>query len=80
VHGPAGLDLTVTDDGPGMPPDFLGKAFERFSRPDAGRATSAGGSGLGLALVHAIVVSAGGTVKLRNGAPGFTVEVRLPEM
>ena len=80
VHGPAGLDLTVTDDGPGMPPEFLGKAFERFSRPDAGRATSAGGSGLGLALVHAIVVTAGGTVKLRNGEPGFTVEVRLPEM
>ena len=80
VHGTDGLELTVTDDGPGMPPEFLGKAFERFSRPDAGRSTSAGGSGLGLALVHAIVVSAGGTVELHNGRPGFTVEVRLPEM
>ncbi len=80
VHGPAGLDLTVTDDGPGMPPEFLGKAFERFSRPDAGRSTSAGGSGLGLALVQAIAISAGGTVELRNRTPGFAVEVRLPKM
>jgi two-component system OmpR family sensor kinase len=79
-HGADGLDLTVADDGPGMPPEFLGKAFERFSRPDAGRSTSAGGSGLGLALVHAIVVSAGGAVELRNRTPGFTVEVRLPQM
>jgi signal transduction histidine kinase len=79
-HGAAGLDLTVTDDGPGMPPEFLAQAFERFSRPDAGRSTSSGGSGLGLALVQAIVVSAGGTVELRNGTPGFAVEVHLPQM
>jgi signal transduction histidine kinase len=80
THGPAGLELTVTDDGPGMPREFLPKAFERFSRPDAGRSTSAGGSGLGLALVHAIVVSAGGSIELRNREPGFTVEVRLTQM
>jgi two-component system OmpR family sensor kinase len=80
MHGPNGLDLTISDDGPGMPPDFLGKAFERFSRPDAGRSTSAGGSGLGLALVQAIVVAAGGSVELRNRTPGFTVEVHLPQM
>ena len=80
THGSHGLDLAVRDDGPGMPPEFVSKAFERFSRPDAGRSTSAGGSGLGLALVHAIVVSAGGTVELRNGTPGFAVEVHLPKM
>ncbi|MFS0731914.1 HAMP domain-containing sensor histidine kinase [Microbacterium sp. 1P10UB] len=75
-----GADLTVTDDGPGMPPEFLDKAFERFSRPDAGRSADAGGSGLGLALVHAIVVSAAGSVTLENQAPGFAVTVHLPKM
>ncbi|MDP9027220.1 MAG: HAMP domain-containing histidine kinase [Actinomycetota bacterium] len=79
-QGASGLLLTVTDDGPGMPEEFLAKAFERFSRPDAGRSTSAGGSGLGLALVQAIVVSAGGTVLLRNLSHGFVVEVQLPQM
>jgi two-component system OmpR family sensor kinase len=80
AHGTDGLDLTVSDDGPGMPAEFLSKAFERFSRPDAGRSTSAGGSGLGLALVHAIVVSAGGTVELRNRRSGFAVDVSIPKM
>ncbi|MEO8260984.1 MAG: HAMP domain-containing sensor histidine kinase [Pseudolysinimonas sp.] len=73
-----GLRVVVTDDGPGMPPEFLGRAFERFSRPDAGRSGS--GSGLGLALVEAIVTSAAGTVTLRNLSPGFEVAVRLPQM
>ena len=80
VQDSTGLRLTVTDDGPGMPAEFIPKAFERFSRPDVARSTQAGGSGLGLALVHAITVSAGGTVELRNRTPGFEVEVRLPQM
>jgi signal transduction histidine kinase len=72
--------LTVSDDGPGMPDDFLDKAFERFSRPDVARSAHTGGSGLGLALVRALVDSAGGTVRLRNRTPGLEVEVRLPKM
>ncbi len=72
--------LTVSDDGPGMPDDFLGKAFERFSRPDDARSAHSGGSGLGLALVRALVESAGGTVRVRNRVPGLEVEVRLPKM
>ena len=75
-----GLRLAVTDTGPGMPEEFIPKAFERFSRPDVARTGSAGGSGLGLALVHAIVVDAGGEVRLRNTDGGFEVEVVLPQM
>ena len=75
-----GLRLAVTDTGPGMPEEFIPKAFERFSRPDQARTGSAGGSGLGLALVHAIVVDAGGEVRLRNTTGGFEVEVLLPKM
>jgi signal transduction histidine kinase len=73
-----GLRLAVTDSGPGMPEEFIRRAFERFSRPDAAR--SGTGSGLGLALVHAIVVDADGDVRLRNTPAGFLVEVVLPKM
>ena len=44
------IELHVTDEGDGIPEDFLGRAFERFSRADAARGR--GGSGLGLAVVR----------------------------
>jgi len=75
-----GLHLTVADDGPGMPPHYLPHAVERFSRPDTARTSAAGGSGLGLALVQAIVTAAEGTMELRNREPGFLVDVSLPNM
>ena len=43
------VELHVSDEGPGFPPDFLDTAFERFSRADGGRGR--GGTGLGLAIV-----------------------------
>jgi two-component system OmpR family sensor kinase len=75
-----GIELSVADDGPGMPEDFIPHAFERFSRPDVARSSQSGGSGLGLALVHALVTAAGGTVRLHNTAPGFEAVVTLPNM
>lgn len=84
-HTPAGTTVTVkgrpdgfdvADDGPGFPAEFVGHAFERFARGDASR-NRAGGAGLGLSLVKAIVTSHGGTVSLHS-APGATrIEVRL---
>jgi two-component system OmpR family sensor kinase len=80
-YTPAGTTITVSakpggfsvhDDGPGFPPGLAEHAFERFARGDAG------GAGLGLALVQAIVTAHGGTVTLRS-APGDTVvSVFLP--
>lgn len=72
------LQLSVADDGAGMPEDFISRAFERFSRSDSARSTT--GSGLGLSLVHAIVVAAGGAVTLQNTESGFDVRVTLPNM
>ena len=77
-EGGDALELTVLDDGEGMPAEFIGKAFERFSRSDSARSTT--GSGLGLALVHAIVEAADGAVTLQNTATGFEVRVTLPHM
>ncbi|CAN5132982.1 ATP-binding protein [soil metagenome] len=74
------LILTVSDDGPGMPEDFLPVAFERFSRPDASRTTATGGSGLGLALVQALAREAGGDVTAENTHPGLRIRVSLPKM
>jgi signal transduction histidine kinase len=76
-HSRAGIVLTVADNGPGMPEDFIPIAFDRFTRPDEARAAHKGGSGLGLAIVQAMVQAARGTVNLRN-ANGLVVTVSLP--
>ncbi|MFE7225236.1 sensor histidine kinase [Nocardioides sp. NPDC057577] len=85
-HTPAGTTVTVRvrpdgfdvhDDGPGFPPALVPHAFERFTRADEARQRD-GGAGLGLALVHAIVTSHGGTVTLASAPGDTTIAVRLP--
>jgi two-component system OmpR family sensor kinase len=88
-YTPAGTTVTVSahpggfavhDDGPGFPPDLVDHAFERFARGDVARARAeaAGGYGLGLSLVQAIVSAHGGRVGLQS-VPGDTrVWVELP--
>jgi two-component system, OmpR family, sensor kinase len=67
--------LSVTDDGPGIPPELLPELFERFSRADTSRARngdSAGTStGLGLAIVEAVVAAHSGAV-IVTSRPGMT--------
>ncbi len=72
--GAGGLELAVRDHGPGFPPGFLDRAFERFARADTGR--SGGGAGLGLAIVQAIAVAHGGVAEARN-VQGAGAEVVL---
>ena len=71
--------ITVTDDGPGIPPDVLPHVFERFTRADeARRHTAAQSTGLGLAIVKAQVESFGGAVRVES-RPGRTqFAIRLP--
>ncbi|MCA2213082.1 sensor histidine kinase [Jidongwangia harbinensis] len=70
--------LTVTDAGPGIPAPLLPHVFERFARGDGSRSRSAGSTGLGLSIVHAVVSAHGGTVSV-DSAPGHTeFLVRLP--
>jgi len=73
------LRLTVTDSGPGFPPDFLPHAFDRFARSEASRAAGPTGSGIGLALVEGLAHAAGGRVAVGNRPEGGAQAlVRLP--
>ncbi len=56
------VELTVADDGPGIPPDQAERVFERFTRVDDARDREHGGTGLGLAITREIVVLHGGTI------------------
>jgi len=70
--------LTVADNGPGIPPEVLPEAFERFAKADTSRSRNAGSTGLGLAIVAAVVAAHDGTVGVTS-VPGNTVfTVRLP--
>jgi signal transduction histidine kinase len=68
------VEIRVADHGPGFRPDFLHRAFERFSRPSASR--SDGGSGLGLAIVRTVARAHGGEAHAGNAENGGA-EVRL---
>jgi signal transduction histidine kinase len=75
------LILTVTDEGPGLPEEFLPLAFDRFSRADESRRRVRGGSGLGLALVRGLAERAGGTADIDNrDSGGAAVTIRIPKM
>lgn len=72
--------VTVSDTGPGLGPEDLPRAFERFYLYDRYRSERPVGSGLGLAIVQELVQAMGGSVSA-SGAPGGGAQfvVRLPE-
>jgi two-component system OmpR family sensor kinase len=71
------VELRVGDEGPGFPPEFLPRAFERFTRADEARGR--GAAGLGLAIVDAIARAHGGTAEAANKpGTGALVWLTLP--
>jgi len=73
------MSLEVSDTGRGFPPEFLTRALEPFTRPDASRSRSDGGAGLGLAIVRAVAEAHGGSAEVRNRPEGgASVLLRLP--
>lgn len=69
-------DITIADDGPGIPEAEREHVFRRFHRLDAARATP--GSGLGLALVRAVAGLHGIAITLEDASPGLRVRLTLP--
>nr|WP_246420351.1 ATP-binding protein [Neoroseomonas alkaliterrae] len=69
-------EVSVTDDGPGIPEAERERVFRRFHRLDSARSTP--GSGLGLALVRAVATLHGLAVTLEDAGPGLRVRVALP--
>jgi len=92
-HTPAGGAITVTartagrqveiavqDSGEGISAAHLAHVFDRFYRTDAARDRDAGGAGLGLAIVRALVETHGGAVRVASAGPGqgSTFTLALP--
>lgn len=87
LASPEIAEITVTDDGGGIPPEFVDQVFGRFARADAARkgagdqsgaAQAEGTSGLGLSIVQSIVEAHGGSVSVES-RPGRTrFAARLP--
>ena len=59
-------EVRIEDSGPGIPPDFLPRIFERFSQADGSFTRKHGGLGIGLAIVRHLVELHGGVVSARN--------------
>ncbi|WP_275572385.1 sensor histidine kinase [Mycolicibacterium vanbaalenii] len=78
ADGTGYVELTVTDDGPGIDPQLLPHLFERFVRADRSRSRQNGSFGLGLAIVASIVESHGGTIDATSGSGTTAFRVRLP--
>jgi two-component system, OmpR family, sensor kinase len=72
-------ELSVTDDGPGIPAELLPDLFERFVRGDSSRSRAAGSTGLGLSIVAAVVAAHHGTagVTSRPGRTSFVISLPL---
>jgi signal transduction histidine kinase len=62
--------IIVDDDGPGIPPADRERVFERFTRLDDSRARTQGGSGLGLAVVRAIISRHHGEIRIQDSPLG----------
>ena len=78
VHGEM-VEITVTDQGLGIPETEQERIFERFYRVDAARSRATGGTGLGLAIVKHICANHGGDVAVwSEEGRGSTFTIRLP--
>lgn len=74
------VEISVTDNGDGIPPEFLPHVFDRFRQADSGPTRRSGGLGLGLAIVKNLVEMHGGAIRVQSAGigQGATFVVELP--
>jgi two-component system sensor histidine kinase TrcS len=77
ADGRRSVDVTISDDGPGIAEDLVPELFERFARGDSSRSRTAGSSGLGLAIVASIVDAHGGQIAVASSSEGTRFTVRM---
>ncbi len=65
------FEITVADTGPGMSPEFLVHAFDRFRQADASTTRAHGGLGIGLAIARHLVELHGGSISAESDGPGL---------
>ena len=72
-------EVSVEDQGPGIPPHETERIFERFYRVDKDRSRALGGTGLGLSIVRNVALAHGGSVEVASAVGrGSTFTLRLP--
>ena len=77
--GPTAVEVTVRDDGPGIPTRLRDDLFDRFTRGDASRTRAHGNTGLGLAIAHGIAAAHTGTLTVTDTPDGGAAfHLRLP--
>lgn len=73
------IELSVEDNGSGIPEEHLPHVFDRFYRSESSRTRKSGGAGLGLSISRSIVEAHGGTIRAESRVGGGSVFiVRLP--
>jgi signal transduction histidine kinase len=76
AESPAGVNLTVADSGPGIPPEHRARVLERFVRLESSR--NSPGTGLGLSLVAAVARLHDATLTLADNNPGLKATISFP--
>jgi signal transduction histidine kinase len=71
-------EVSVEDNGPGIPSEHLPLVFERFYRVDQSRSRDDGGTGIGLAIARSVVEAHGGRIWAENGTVGAKFRFVLP--
>lgn len=78
--GKRDFEISVSDDGPGIPARDLPRVFERFYRVDRGRTRDRGGTGLGLSIVRHIALAHGGEASAQSvEGEGSVFTIRIPD-
>ena len=73
------VEVSVTDEGPGIAAEHIPRLTERFYRVDTARSREMGGTGLGLAIVKHVAHGLGGDVQLKSEpGVGSVFTVRIP--